>query len=91
MQMEPVSDVIKGRKLIAFFADSNGSKITYDVPIIANSKESDAKKRVMTEKFTLKSGKYDRKNDYFLILADMDDERKIYHRYKFEIDIAGTF
>lgn len=91
MQMEPVSDVIKGRKLIAFFADIDGNKISYDVLIIANSKDSDAQKRVMREKFTLKSGKYDRKKDYFLILADMDDERKIYHRYKFEIDIAGTF
>jgi len=89
MQMEPVSDVVKGRKLIAFFADVDGNKISYDVPIIANSKDSDAQKRVMTEKFTLKSGKYDRKKEYFLILADMDDERKIYHRYKFEMDIAG--
>lgn len=91
MQMEPVSDVVKGRKLIAFFADIDGNKISYDVPIIANSKYSDAQKRVMTEKFTLKSGKYDRQKEYFLILADMDDERKVYHKYKFEIDIAGTF
>jgi uncharacterized protein (TIGR02687 family) len=89
MQMDPVSDKVKGRKLIAFFADSEGTKISYDVPIIANSRDQDASKRVMTEKFTLKSGKYNRKNEYYLILADMDDERKEHHRYKFEIDIAG--
>jgi len=58
MQREPVSDEVKGRKLVAFFADTDGNKISYDVPIIASSKETDARKRVMIEKFTLKSGKY---------------------------------
>lgn len=90
MQMEPATDVVKGRKLLAFFADEDGSKISYDVPIIANSRDADASNRVMTEKFTLKSGKYSRKKDYYLILTDMDDERIELHRYKFEIDIAGT-
>ena len=29
-------------------------------------------------------------NDYFIVLADMEDERKEYHRYKFEIDIGDS-
>ncbi|WP_058953240.1 BREX-1 system phosphatase PglZ type A [Clostridium tyrobutyricum] len=90
MQMEPVTDVVKGRKLLAFFADENGNKISYDVPIIANNRDTNASHRVMTEKFTLKSGKYNRKKDYYLVMTDMDDERIELHRYKFEIDIAGT-
>lgn len=89
MQMEPVSDTKKPRRLVAFFIDSAGNKISYDVPIIANVRELDARKRVMTEKFTLKSGKYSRNEEYFLVLADMDDERVEYHRYKFEIDIVN--
>lgn len=88
MQMEPVSDTKKPRRLVAFFVDANGNKISYDVPIIANVRDTDARKRVMNEKFTLKSGKYSRNEDYFLVLADMDDERIEHHRYKFEIDIA---
>lgn len=88
MQMEPVSDTLKPRRLVAFFVDDTGNKISYDVPIIANVRDKDARQRVMTEKFTLKSGKYSRSKDYFLVLADMDDERKEHHRYKFEIDIA---
>jgi uncharacterized protein (TIGR02687 family) len=90
MQMEPVTDVVKGRKLLAFFIDEDGNKISYDVPIIANSRDTNASNRLMTEKFTLKSGKYNRKKDYYLVIADMDDERIELHRYKFEIDIAGT-
>lgn len=89
MQMEPVSDVLKGRRLLAFFADKNDNKISYDVPIIANSREKDPSKRVMTEKFTLKSGQYSRHDEYYLIVTDMDDERKVLHKYKFEIEIAG--
>lgn len=89
MQMEPVSDKLKPRRLVAFFVDEEGNKISYDVPLIASVRDADARQRVMTEKFTLKSGKYSRGKDYFLVLADMDDERKEHHRYKFEIDIAG--
>lgn len=88
MQMEPVSDTKKPRRLVAFFVDANGNKISYDVPIIANVRDADARKRVMNEKFTLKSGKYSRNEDYFLVLADMDNERVEHHRYKFEIDIV---
>lgn len=87
MQMEPVSDTKKPRRLVAFFVDANGNKISYDVPLIANVRDVDARKRVMNEKFTLKSGKYSRNENYFLVLADMDDERVEHHRYKFEIDI----
>ncbi len=47
-----------------------------------------SKDRFMTEKFTLKSGKYTRGKDYYLVLVMMDDEEKEYKRYKFEIDIA---
>ena len=88
MQMEPVSDTKKPRRLVAFFVDEKGNKISYDVPLIANVRDTDARKRVMNEKFTLKSGKYSRNEDYFLVLADMDDERVEHHRYKFEIDIV---
>jgi len=88
MQMEPVSDTRKPRRLVAFFVDAKGNKISYDVPLIANVRDTDARKRVMNERFTLKSGKYSRNEDYFLVLADMDDERVEHHRYKFEIDIV---
>ena len=89
MQMEPVTDTLKPRKLLAYFIDANGDKISYDVPIIANITETDPRHRLMREKFILKSGSYNRGKDYFLVLVDMEDHSKEHHRYKFEIDIAG--
>lgn len=88
MQMEPVSDIRKPRKLVAFFEDAHGNKISYDVPLMATVRDEDARKRVMTEKFTLKSGRYSRQEDYFLVLVDMEDAAREYRRYRFEIDIA---
>ena len=88
MQMEAVSDTKKPRKLVAFFVDQNGEKISYDVPMIASVRSEDARERVMMERFTLKSGKYSKDKEYFLVLADMEDERDEYRRYVFEIDVV---
>lgn len=88
MQMEPVTDTVKPRRLQAFFVDADGAKISFPVPITANIKSADAKERLIQEKFTLKSGRYSRNQEYFLVIADQDDERCELHRYKFEIDIS---
>lgn len=88
MQMEAVTDVLKPISLLAFFVDEDGNKISFDVPIVAKEMSTSSKDRLMTEKFTLKSGKYTRGKDYYLVLVMMDDEEKEYKRYKFEIDIA---
>lgn len=88
MQMESVTDRVKPRKLQAFFIDADGTKISFPVPITANIKSANAKDRLIQEKFTLKSGRYSRDQEYFLVIADQDDEEKELHRYKFEIDIS---
>lgn len=88
MQMEAVTDTVKPRRLQAFFVDADGAKISFPVPITANIKSADAKDRLIQEKFTLKSGRYSRDQEYFLVIADQDDEKKELHRYKFEIDIS---
>ena len=88
MQMDPVTDTVKPRRLQAFFVDADGAKISFPVPITANIKSTDAKDRLIQEKFTLKSGRYSRDQEYFLVIADQDDEKKELHRYKFEIDIS---
>ena len=74
MQMTPVTDKDKPRKLVAFFVDETGKKISFDVPIIANIRDNDARGRLITEKFTLRSGKYRAGQNYYLVLEDMDDE-----------------
>lgn len=88
MQMQPVTDTVKPRRLQAFFVDADGAKVSFPVPITANIKSMDAKDRLIQERFTLKSGRYNRDQECFLVIADQDDETKELHRYKFEIDIS---
>ena len=70
MQMEPMTDTVKSRRLQVFFVDTDGIKISFLVPITANIKSTDAKDRLIQEKFTLKSGRYSREQEYFLVIAD---------------------
>ena len=88
MQMEPVTDKVKPRRLLAFFVDGSGQKISFDVPIIADIRDKDASARLITERFTLKSGRYNSGQEYYLVLTDMQDESQIIQKYKFTIDIA---
>lgn len=70
------------------FVDSDGAKVSFPVPITANIKSNEAKDRLIQERFTLRSGHYNRDQEYYLVIADQDDETKELHRYKFEIDIS---
>lgn len=88
MQMETITNTVKPRRLQAFFVDADGAKISFPMPITASIKSSDAKECLIQEKFTLKSGHYSRDQEYFLVIADQDDEKKELHRYKLEIDIS---
>lgn len=88
IQSEKVTDVVKGRSLIAFFEDANGNQISYDVPIIANSREEAPDKRSFHEKFTLKSREYKYGDKYYLKIVDEQDRKNVLQSYEFLIDIA---
>lgn len=88
IQTEKVSDVVKARNLIVYFATEDGEKISFDVPIMANSRSDAPEKRTFHEKFTLKSREYKRSDKYYMHIADANDEKNILHSYEFMIDIA---
>ena len=66
----------------------DGEKISFDVPIVANSREDAPEKRTFHEKFTLKSREYKYGDKYYLVLADANNEKNILQQYEFMIDIA---
>ncbi len=88
IQTEKVTDTMKARSLVAYFTTENGEKISFDVPIVANSREDAPEKRTFHEKFTLKSREYKYGDKYYLVLADANDEKNILQQYEFMIDIA---
>lgn len=88
IQSEKVTDTMKARSIIAYFTDEAGEKISFDVPIVANSREDAPEKRTFHEKFTLKSREYKYMDKYYLVLADANNEKNILQQYEFVIDIA---
>ena len=88
IQSEKVTDTMKARSIIAYFTDEAGEKISFDVPIVANSRDDAPEKRTFHEKFTLKSREYKYGDKYYLVLADANAEKNILQRYEFMIDIA---
>lgn len=88
IQTEKVTDTMKARNIVAYFATEDGEKISFDVPIMANSREDAPEKRTFHEKFTLKTREYKYGDKYYLVLADANDEKNILQQYEFMIDIA---
>ena len=88
IQTEKVTDTMKARSLVAYFTTEDGEKISFDVPIVANSREDAPEKRTFHEKFTLKSREYKYGDKYYLVLADANNEKNILQQYEFMIDIA---
>jgi uncharacterized protein (TIGR02687 family) len=88
IQSEKVTDTMKARSIIAYFTDEAGEKISFDVPIVANSRDDAPEKRTFHEKFTLKSREYKYGDKYYMVLADANDEKNILQKYEFMIDIA---
>ena len=88
IQTEKVTDTMKARSLVAYFTTEAGEKISFDVPIVANSREDAPEKRTFHEKFILKSREYKYGDKYYLVLADANDEKNILQQYEFMIDIA---
>lgn len=64
------------RSIVAYFITEDGEKISFDVPMIANSREDAPEKRTFHEKFTLKSREYKYGDKYYLVLADANDEKR---------------
>lgn len=88
IQSEKVTDTMKARSIVAYFTDEAGEKISFDVPIVANSRDDAPENRTFHEKFTLKSREYKYGDKYYLVLADANDEKNILQQYEFMIDIA---
>lgn len=86
VQIEAVIDTLKPRRLLSYFVDDKGSKISYDVPIIVNSTEKTSKQRLIHEKFVLTKSSHNRSKNDYLVMVDMENPTKEYRKYKFELD-----
>lgn len=87
-QNEVVEEKWIPTRLKAYFADEEGNRISNENIIIADSRSKEFTDRTFKEKFTLKSGKYDKTKPYYLILADEEEKvDEVVQKIKFNIDL----
>ena len=88
-QTEKLADKRLPCRLKLYLADQDGSRISNENIIIADSKSEDPAERKFKEKFVLKNMKYDKARKYYLILEDEEEQvEKIYDRIPFTVDLA---
>lgn len=86
IQVEQVSDLVKERKFIVYFADDNGNAISNEVIINANITSDDMNQRTFTCRFNLINKQYDSRRKYYMIIKAENGLE--YKRYEFVMDIA---
>ena len=88
-QTDAVGENRSAAKYRLYFTDESGALISDIQTVIADKKDSDANARTFARMFNLKSGQYNSRNTYFLVI---EDENKIVPPAKepFAIDIAFT-
>ena len=77
IQSEPVSDTIKATKYKIFFISDDNEKISNEASIFADSRETDANKRIFRMKFGFKDKKYDKDKRYYLVVVDENTGEEI--------------
>jgi len=88
-QNEPVDDKHLPLRVIAYFEDEDGNRISNENIIIADSVSTEPRDREYKEKFTLKSMGYDKAKKYFLVLIDEEETvNKEISRTPFIIDLV---
>jgi uncharacterized protein (TIGR02687 family) len=87
IQSEPVSDTVKAATYKIFFISDANERVSNEVSLIADSREQDAQKRIFRLKFQFKDKKYDRQQQYYLVVCDDSTGLEAF-RHPMMIDLA---
>ena len=86
-QNEKITDKVLPKNYLVYFEDDKRNQISNAPLINADSKSDDMKDRMYKEKFTLRNQKYNKNEQYFLVIEDYDDPYAEKIRLPYTIDI----
>ncbi|CAM3140152.1 BREX-1 system phosphatase PglZ type A [Filibacter tadaridae] len=88
-QTEKVEGKRRPNRLLAYFVNEEGQRISNENIIIADSPSGDPRDRTYREKFVFRTMRYNRKARYYLILQEEEKTpHSIYDKIPFSIDIT---
>lgn len=86
-QNENISDTKTPLEAKIYFINGFGDKISNELIIHANKNVETPQEREFKEKITFRDMKYDKKDKYYLIIENMENDSEI-QRYEFILDLA---
>ncbi len=87
IQTENISDTVLPARLSIYFESGSGERISNEVLLVADRKNSAPEKRQFREKFTFKNRKYSQSETYNLVIMDTETGVEL-ERNAFILDIA---
>lgn len=88
-QTEKVEDKKIPVTLKLYFVDEEGSRISNENIVIADSRSTKPEDRTYREKFTLKDQAYDKAKKYYLVMEDENETiEKIYDKIPLMVDLS---
>lgn len=92
IQKEAISNVVKPATYKVFFMDEKEKMISNEKIHVANSKETDASKRLFKLRFSLKNQTYDRNKKYYLVAVnEQTGLRVLQHEIMIDIAFSGDY
>lgn len=88
MQAEPVGDEISAGTYKIFFVDGDGNKVSSESVLVADSKETDAQKRITRLKFRFKDMQYNPTERFYLVAYEEANEYTPVLQREIRIDMA---
>jgi len=86
LQVEPVSEEKKEKRLSLYFEDEQGRKISNEISLIADRVNPASNERVFTEKMVLLNEQYDSMAPYYFVMENENDPTDIV-KERFKLDL----
>lgn len=86
LQVEPVSEEKKEKRLTLYFEDEQGRKISNEISLIADRVNPASNERVFTEKLVLLNEQYDSMAPYYFVMENENDPTDVV-KERFKLDL----
>jgi uncharacterized protein (TIGR02687 family) len=90
-QVQPISDKVTAAKFTAAFVDAQDNPISGEVQIAADNRDTNAQKRIFTQRFTLADQQFVNGASYYLRLRNIDNNTETKYEYTMDMMIGGGF
>lgn len=91
VQKDAISDLVKPATFKMFFEDDKGNHISGEIQVVADYKEKNIEERRITGRIPLMDKEFDRSQEYFLVVENVDSGEIDRIQYQMDLTVGGGF